>query len=53
MHRFFGAASGFVDMVSKFVPSPVEGAEHKVNTLYTGPADSSLAVAMKKCDPKV
>jgi U5 small nuclear ribonucleoprotein component len=52
MHRFFGVASGFVDMLSKFVPSPVEGAEHKINTIYTGPPDSPIAMAMKKCDPK-
>ena len=28
--RFFGDASGFVDMVSQHVPSPVQGAEAKV-----------------------
>jgi len=52
LHRFFGEASGFVDMLAKFVPSPQEAAESKVASLYTGPNDSQLAVSMKKCDPK-
>lgn len=30
MHRFFGEASGFVDMIVQNVPSPVEAAASKV-----------------------
>jgi U5 small nuclear ribonucleoprotein component len=50
--RFFGPASGFVDMVVKHIPSPVAAARNKIETIYTGPLTSSLAQAMMKCDPK-
>ena len=48
---FFGKATGFVDMVSKFIPSPVAAAEIKVEHTYTGDLDSNEAKAMRACDP--
>jgi len=50
--RFFGPASGFVDMVVKHIPSPVAAARNKIETIYTGPLTSTLAQSMMKCDPK-
>jgi U5 small nuclear ribonucleoprotein component len=51
LSRFFGNASGFVDMCVNHLPSPVEGAKTKIEHIYTGPLDSQTAKAMLKCDP--
>lgn len=48
--QFFGPANGFVDMVVKHIPSPVEGAAAKLERYYTGPLDSKVAQSMMKCD---
>ncbi|KAF2460069.1 P-loop containing nucleoside triphosphate hydrolase protein [Lineolata rhizophorae] len=48
--QFFGPANGFVDMVLKHVPSPVEGARRMLERYYTGPLDSKTATSMEKCD---
>ncbi|KAI5780656.1 P-loop containing nucleoside triphosphate hydrolase protein [Peziza echinospora] len=48
--KFFGTATGFVDMVLNHVPSPLEGAKAKVESTYTGPLDSDVAKAMLECD---
>ncbi|KAI6089731.1 P-loop containing nucleoside triphosphate hydrolase protein [Hypoxylon rubiginosum] len=48
--QFFGPSTGFVDMVVKNVPSPLEAAEHKLEQYYTGPLDTKVAESMKKCD---
>ncbi|CAJ2500047.1 Uu.00g029000.m01.CDS01 [Anthostomella pinea] len=48
--QFFGPSTGFVDMIVKHVPSPLEAAEHKLERYYTGPLDTKVAEAMKKCD---
>lgn len=48
--QFFGPSTGFVDMVVEHVPSPVEGAKHKLENYYTGPTDTKTAKAMLECD---
>ncbi|KAI1076153.1 P-loop containing nucleoside triphosphate hydrolase protein [Whalleya microplaca] len=48
--QFFGPSTGFVDMIVKHVPSPLEAAEHKLEQYYTGPLDTKVAESMKKCD---
>ncbi|KAI0021172.1 P-loop containing nucleoside triphosphate hydrolase protein [Xylariomycetidae sp. FL0641] len=48
--QFFGPSTGFVDMVVRHIPSPVEAAEHKLEQYYTGPLDTKVAESMKKCD---
>ncbi|KAI8624230.1 P-loop containing nucleoside triphosphate hydrolase protein [Xylariaceae sp. FL1651] len=48
--QFFGPSTGFVDMIVKHIPSPVEAAEHKLERYYTGPLDTKVAESMKKCD---
>ncbi|OBT54965.1 U5 small nuclear ribonucleoprotein component [Pseudogymnoascus sp. 24MN13] len=48
--QFFGPANGFVDMVVEHIPSPVEGAQKKLQQYYTGPLDSKVAESMAKCD---
>lgn len=51
MNAFCGHATGIVDMLVEFVPSPKVGAQLKVETAYTGPLDSDLAISMKSCNP--
>ncbi|KAI1641648.1 P-loop containing nucleoside triphosphate hydrolase protein [Daldinia loculata] len=48
--QFFGPSTGFVDMIVKNVPSPLEAAERKLEQYYTGPLDTKVAESMKKCD---
>jgi len=48
--QFFGPATGFVDMIIQHVPSPVEGAQKKLERYYTGPLDTKVAAAMTACD---
>ena len=40
-------------MCVQHIPSPVEAAEVKVQSAYTGPLDDQLAEAMTTCDPEV
>eukprot|EP01038_Epipyxis_sp_PR26KG_P009217 gene9217-12428_t len=49
LSRFFGLPKGFVSMVVKHFPSPIDGANRKVYTTYTGPQSSSLAKSMIGC----
>lgn len=51
LSQFFGPPTGFVDMLVKHIPSPLENAAHKVQQYYTGPIDSEVADSMLKCDP--
>jgi U5 small nuclear ribonucleoprotein component len=48
--QFFGPATGFVDMVSQHIPSPVAGAERFLEKYYTGPMDTKTVASMLKCD---
>ena len=48
--QFFGPSTGFVDMIVKHIPSPLEAAERRLERYYTGPLDSKVAESMKKCD---
>lgn len=53
--QFVGnAATGFVDMVVRHVPSPLETAQTKVDALYTGNQSKELSIVkgMLACDPK-
>ncbi|KAL2869926.1 116 kDa U5 small nuclear ribonucleoprotein component [Aspergillus lucknowensis] len=49
--RFFGPATGFVDMILQHIPSPTEGAKRLLGRYYTGPLDTKVAASMAKCDP--
>ena len=40
-------------MCVQHIPSPVEAAQVKVQSTYTGPLDDQLAEAMTKCDAEV
>eukprot|EP01138_Halocafeteria_seosinensis_P015966 gb/GECG01016294.1/.p1 GENE.gb/GECG01016294.1/~~gb/GECG01016294.1/.p1 ORF type:complete len:994 (+),score=128.14 gb/GECG01016294.1/:1-2982(+) len=48
--QFLGKANGFVDMVTRHVPSPTDNAEHKVTTTYTGDMESPEAKSMRECN---
>ncbi|KAF0699588.1 Aste57867_9839 [Aphanomyces stellatus] len=52
LSQFVGrSASSFVDLVSRFIPSPLETAEAKVKALYTEDPNSKVGKAMIACDP--
>lgn len=48
--QFFGPPTGFVDMISQHVPSPIKGAERMLERYYTGPLDTKIAESMKQCN---
>ncbi|KAJ8606050.1 hypothetical protein MRB53_041248 [Persea americana] len=48
--QFFGPPSGFVDMLVSHVPSPLQGAQQKLEQYYTGPLESKTADSMLKVD---
>ncbi|KIY52663.1 P-loop containing nucleoside triphosphate hydrolase protein [Fistulina hepatica ATCC 64428] len=50
--QFFGPSTGLIDVIVEHIPSPVHGAVDKVETTYTGPQTSEVAIAMKSCDPE-
>lgn len=51
LEAFFGPATGLVDMISEFIPSPVDAAQNKVEKTYTGPLDdSTIPRALLACD---
>lgn len=41
LQRFFGLPKGFISMIISFIPSPVENAKRKLETLYTGDMKNS------------
>ncbi|KAF2723321.1 P-loop containing nucleoside triphosphate hydrolase protein [Polychaeton citri CBS 116435] len=48
--QFFGEPTGLVDMVVDHIPSPVEGAQQKLENYYTGPLEGQAVKAMQECD---
>ncbi|KAF3406410.1 Pre-mRNA-splicing factor [Talaromyces pinophilus] len=48
--KFFGPATGFVDMCVQHIPSAVEGASRNLEHHYTGPLDTHVAQSMLRCD---
>ncbi|CAG8607055.1 8109_t:CDS:10 [Paraglomus brasilianum] len=50
LDQFFGTATGFVDMIVRHIPSPMDNAISKVEHIYTGPMTSKAAKAMRSCD---
>ena len=51
MKKFFGYPRGFVHMIVRHLPSPLEAAENKVSMTYSGYQTSAVANDMRKCDP--
>jgi U5 small nuclear ribonucleoprotein component len=47
---FFGPSTGLVDMMTTFLPSPVDAARHKVERSFTGPLNTPLGEALLSCD---
>lgn len=51
LEAFFGPSTGLVDMITDFIPSPVDAARTKVETTYTGPLDDTASPrALLSCD---
>ena len=48
--QFFGPATGFVDMITQHIPSPLEGAQRMLDRYYTGPFDTKTVEAIRECN---
>jgi 116 kDa U5 small nuclear ribonucleoprotein component len=48
--KFFGYPRGFVTMIADHIPSPLDNAEKKVSSIYTGQLTSESGIAMMRCD---
>ncbi|KAJ1921098.1 hypothetical protein H4219_000957 [Mycoemilia scoparia] len=51
MIEFFGNPTGFVDMCTTHIKSPVENARKKAELLFSGSLDSSVGKSICSCDP--
>ena len=49
--QFLGQANGFTDMVTRFIGSPVENAQNKVDHIYSGALYGSTVASMRACNP--
>lgn len=52
MSRFFGDCSAFSEMCVRHVPSPLDNAPQKIESIYSGSMTSHVARAMKACDAR-
>lgn len=50
-NAFFGDLKGFTDICINLIPSPIESAKQKAESIYTGDLTSKYATAMSECDP--
>lgn len=50
LSQFVGQSTGFVDIVTTNIPSPLQAAAQKVNSIYTGNLNTTVAKAMQNCD---
>nr|ODN79206.1 U5 small nuclear ribonucleoprotein component [Cryptococcus depauperatus CBS 7841] len=52
LEAFFGPSVGLIDMLTEYIPSPLEAAQQKIQHTYTGPMTDNIAESMIKCDPQ-
>lgn len=50
MKSFFVDTSSLVDIITKHVPSPIDGANNKLKTIYSGQLNSNFTNYIEKCD---
>ncbi|OWF46227.1 elongation factor 2-like [Mizuhopecten yessoensis] len=52
MRKWMPAGDALLQMIVIHLPSPVTAQYYRTDTLYEGPTDDEVAIAMKNCDPK-
>lgn len=52
MRKFLPAAEAILEMIVIHLPSPLVAQKYRVETLYEGPMDDEVAVAVRNCDPE-
>ena len=52
MRKFLPAADALLEMMVIHLPSPVTAQKYRAETLYEGPADDAVCIAIRDCDPK-
>ncbi|MCO5613945.1 hypothetical protein L7F22_068225 [Adiantum nelumboides] len=50
LKHFFGDSAGLVDLIVNHIPSPKEGAQKKVDRIWTGPKEGTLYDSMRNCN---
>lgn len=51
MRKFLPAADALLEMIVIHLPSPVTAQAYRAETLYEGPSDDAVCLAIKACDP--
>lgn len=49
LKHFFGDSAGLVDLMVNHIPSPKEGAQKKIDRIWTGPKEGALYDSMRNC----
>lgn len=52
MRKFLPAAEAILEMIVIHLPNPLVAQKYRVETLYEGPMDDEVAVAVRNCDPE-
>jgi 116 kDa U5 small nuclear ribonucleoprotein component len=50
LKHFSGDSAGLVDLIVNHIPSPKEGAQKKVDRIWTGPKEGTLYDSMRNCN---
>ncbi|PWN36281.1 putative ribosomal elongation factor EF-2 [Meira miltonrushii] len=50
LKHFFGDSAGLVDLMVNHIPSPKEGAQKKIDRIWTGPKEGGLYGSMRNCN---
>lgn len=51
MRKFLPAADALLEMIVIHLPSPLTAQAYRAETLYEGPIDDPVGIAIKSCDP--
>lgn len=51
MRKFLPAADALLEMIVIHLPSPLTAQAYRAETLYEGPIDDPVGIAIKNCDP--
>jgi elongation factor 2 len=50
MPKWLPAADAMVQMVIKYLPSPITAQKYRMETMYEGPVDDTSAISIRNCD---
>ena len=53
MRRWLPAGDALLQMITIHLPSPITAQRYRMELLYEGPHDDTVAIGVKNCDPSV